>query len=60
MCIAGGTFFPPEVDAQMLPWRLTGQVQIKLSRLGTDASLLGAAYLALSGRKRMQSSIINR
>jgi hypothetical protein len=53
MCIAGGTFFPPEVDAQMLPWRLTGQVQIKLSRLGTDASLLGVAYLALSGRRRM-------
>ena len=36
------------------------QVQIKLSRLGADASLLGVAYVALSGRRRMQSSIIDR
>jgi len=35
------------------------KVQIKLSRLGNDANLLGAARLALSAARRRQSSIIN-
>lgn len=36
------------------------QVQIKLSRLGNDANLLGAARLALVGAKRKQPSFANR
>jgi glucokinase len=36
------------------------QVQIKLSRLGNGANLLGAARLALTAGRRGQSSTINR
>ena len=36
------------------------QVQIKLSRLGSDANLLGVARLVLSGSKQMNSSITTR
>jgi glucokinase len=36
------------------------QVQIKLSRLGNDANLLGAARLALIAGKRKQPSIVTR
>jgi len=63
MLAAADLFFPTLKETALARCQplAAKHVQIKLSRLGADANLLGVAYMALSGGpERMKSSTSNR
>ncbi len=62
MIAAADLFFPTLKETALARCQplAAKHVQVKLSRLGSDANLLGVAYLALGGPKRMTTSITNR